>query len=449
MKRTKIVLLLTVFLILPILLTACGEPENAPPTSVSKTESGDISTGAGEEAAITGDLIIWSWSESEVKIYADNIKEKYPDLNLVYVPIDNGDVTMKLQVAAASGSEMPDIAYQEVGTRGALLAMDIWEDLSAEPYHFDESLVFEPLLNNMKDSQGRVVGIDREFNPSGLVYNRKLAEEYLGTSDLSDIEEICKDWDSFIEAGKQVLEKSDGKVYMLPGIDDLNWALNQQYSEPIFDGNTAKLTEFYTVVFEPMIKIRDAGIASVMHRWTPAWNASYNEGKSVFYQYAPWSYSAAIVANAPDTSGEWGVVKAPGIGFTMGGTAMGIPRGAQNKAGAWAFIESMFLETEGVAKNVDTLGYVASLQSFYDPIPSMNDEAIAFFGGQDPNKYLLENVAPEMTIRPTNEYDAVVNEVLNMVMDNIENDAALTLEDAVALAKEECRNKLPAEIEIK
>lgn len=445
----KRLLAMVLALALPVfVLAGCGTSssgQTAGDAGGNRDETGGAE-GGDHAGGLSGDLIIWSWSESEVEIYAKNFQTVHPDANLVYVPIDNGDVTMKLQVAAASGSEMPDIAFQEVPTRGVLYAMDIWEDLSAEPYNFDESLIFEGLLPTMKSTDGRVLGIDREFNPSGLVCNVSVVKEYLGITDPDEIAALCSDWGTFIAAGKELVAASGGKAFMLPGLDDLSWPLNAQVTDPVFVDNKAYLTDYFTHVFSVMIDIRDAGIAGVMKRWTPAWNASYNENNVAFYQYAPWSGTAALKANAPDSTDNWLVVEAPGGGFTLGGTAFGIPKDAPNKELAWEFIRFTLLSQEGVALNVADLGVIASYKPFYDTIPDAPDPY--FYHSQDPNKFLLENVAPGLRLRPIHEYDGILNEVLGLVMASIENDASLDLNGAVALALQECANKLPSDMDL-
>lgn len=412
-----------------------------PVPGASSKEEGSTSATEAKEGDLSGEIEIWSWSESEIKTLDENFRAIHPNVKLKYIPVDNGDVNVKLQVAAASDGDFPDIAYQEVMTRGKILSMDIWEDLAAEPYNMDKSMVFDPLLNFMETDDGKILGVDREFNPSGFVYRRSLAKEYLGTDDPAEVSALISDWDKFVETGKKVKEKSGGKVSMLAGLDDINWMLAGQYTDTVFEGDKAHLTPYFTHMFTPMVKIRDAGVASVMKRWTPAWNASYNEGNVLIYEYAPWSGTAALKTNAPDTSGDWTVIEATGGPYTMGGTAYGIPKNAKNKDLAWEFINWTLLTPEGTKACVEDLGVVAPYKAFYNPIPEYQDP---FFNNQDVNKFLLENVASKMELRRVHENDGVLNEVMGMMMDTIVADPSITLEKAVQLSIDECKNRLPA-----
>ncbi len=442
------------------MLSGCQNSGGAPKETGGETQentSGDTSgdTGGDSDAGSAskekapedykGEIEIWSWSESEVQTLAENFNAVYPNVKIKYVPIDNGDVTLKLQTTAASGGKFPDVAYVELNTRGQLLAMDIWEDLLSAPYNFDKSLIFDPLLDMETTEDGRVVCIDREYNPSGFVFRRSLAKEYLGTDDRDGVYNMISDWDKFVEVGKKVLDASGGKVYMLAGLDDINWMLANQYGQEVFSGDTAYLTKYFTHMLTPMIKIRDAGIAGMMKRWTPAWNASYREGNVLIYEYAPWSATAAIQSNAPDTSGDWSVIEATGGPYVMGGTAYGIPKEAKNKELAWLFIQWTLLTEEGSKACEEDMGSIGPLKSYY---MNMQEKPNEFFNGQDVNKFLLEEIAPNLKLRSVNKYDRTLDEVMGVVMERIQSDKNFDFDSALAYAIEEATNKLPSTMKI-
>lgn len=457
MHRTKRVKSLSIFfvavMVVSLIMTGCssGKQGETSSSTISQAASAETSATQTDVASakkpedFKGEIEVWSWSESEVKTLGENFSAVYPNVKLKYVPVDNGDVNVKLQAAAASNGHFPDIAYQEASTRGKIFSMNIWENLAAAPYNMDKSLVFDQLQSQMQTADGQVLGVDREFNPSGFVYRRSLAKKYLGTDDPNAVSALISDWDKFVEAGKQVRTKSGGKVYMLAGLDDINWMLSGQYTDPIFEGDTAHLTKYFTHMFTPMVKIRDAGIAGVMKRWTPAWNASYNDGNTLFYEYAPWSGTAALKPNAPDTSGDWTVIKATGGAYTMGGTAYGIPKNAKNKDLAWEFIRWTLLTPEGAKACVDKLEVVTSFKSYYNTIPQVPDK---FFNGQDVNKFLMENVAPDLKLRSVSEYDGILNEVMGLIMETLSNDKSIDVNKAVKLAIDECKSKLPSTMKV-
>lgn len=426
-------------------ITGCGQGKDSGKEAQSTDgETAEVFTQKSPEE-YEGEIEIWSWSESEVKTLAENFNEVYPNVKIKYVPVDNGDVTLKLQTAAASGGDFPDIAYVELNTRGKIFAMDIWEDLSKAPYNFDESMVFEPMLKYMKTEDGRILAIDREFNPSGFVFRRSIAEKYLGTDDPEEIYSMISDWDKFVETGKKIKEDSGGEVYMIAGLDDINWMLANQYGEDVFSGDTAYLTKYFTHMLTPMIKIRDAGISGKMKRFTPAWNSSYRDGNVFIYEYAPWSGTSALKTNAPEAVGDWTVIEATGGPYIMGGTAYGIPKEAKNKELAWLFIQWTLLTEDGAKACEEDLGSIGPLKSYFNNKEEKGDE---YFNGQDVNKFLLDEIAPKLNLRTANQYDSVLDEVMNLVMERIQDDENFGFDEALAYAVEESTNKLPANMKI-
>lgn len=431
------------------LLAGCG---NGGKTAA--TDNGNTSDGKASDPEVftekspeeySGEFEVWTWNEGEMKTIAAEFNKVYPNVKIKIVPVDNGDVNFKLQSTAASGGNFPDIAYVALNTRGQLLDMDIWDDLSQPPYNFDENLVFPSMLSQMKTADGRVICIEREYNPSGMVFRRSLAKEYLGTDDPTEVYNMVSDWDKLVETGKMVSEKSQGKVYMLPGLDEINWILNTQYSEEIFTENKAYLTKYFTHMLTPMVKVVEAGISGHMQRWTPAWNASFRDGNVLLYQYAPWSGTAALKANAPEAVGDWTVIESAGGACILGGTGYGIPREAKNKELAWLFIRWSLLTEEGSEASLASLEYIGPLKSYFENMPEKSDP---YFNGQDVNRFLIENVAPKIKLRPASKYDTVLDEVMKVVMERLESDPSFGFENALAYAIEETSNKLPAEMEV-
>ena len=58
------------------------------------------------------------------------------------------DYLTKLQQGYASGGDMPDLLMAEMGWRGSAFALDIWENLEAEPYNFDRSVLLDSVISS-------------------------------------------------------------------------------------------------------------------------------------------------------------------------------------------------------------------------------------------------------------------------------------------------------------
>ncbi|MDO4337070.1 MAG: extracellular solute-binding protein [Eubacteriales bacterium] len=394
-------------------------------------------------------ISILTWSESECQIYAESFNKIYPDIEVEIILADNGDVYSKLVSMASAGEQMPDLAYVEMNTRGQHLALDIWEDLSQEPYGFDGSALEDSLSQVIRDQDGRVCIVEQNYNPAGMLYRRSLAEQYLGTSDMEEIMEMIPDWDAFCEVGAKIYEESGGSVRALPGLDEINWMIDSQYTDNVYDAesNTLYLTDYFTYMFDIMTKLRDNNCVGKVNRWSTDWNASYNNGTVVFWQFAPWSATGAVKPNAEELSGDFSVIKAPGGAYYLGGTGWGMLADGANKEDAWLFMEHCLLSEEGVEEAMDEMEMLTPLKGYYESHPDATSED-EFFNGQNVNKYLLEEVASDMTLRAPSAYDGSIKTVTATVMGMIQDDEGMTCEDAVAAAMDEITMLLPGDVTV-
>lgn len=420
------------------MFAGCGQQE---PVTTDDPEQSD--------GTKSGKLTILTWSESECQIYAESFNKVYPDIEVEIVLADNGDVYSKLVSIASAGEQMPDLAYVEMNTRGQQLALDVWEDLSQEPYNFDGSLLEDSIQHVIRDKDGRVCVVEQNYNPAGMMYRRSLAEEYLGTADMDEIMAMIPDWDSFCEVGAQIYEKSGGTVRALAGLDEINWMIDSQYTDDVYDAesNTLYLTDYFTYMFDIMTKLRDNNCVGKVNRWTSDWNASYSNGTVVFWQYAPWSATSAVKPNAEELSGDFSVIMAPGGAYYLGGTGFGMLAGGANKENAWLFLQHCLLSEVGVEEALSQMEMLTPLKGYYDSHPDATSED-EFFAGQDVNKYLLENVAKDMYLRPATEYDGSIKTVTTTVMGLIQDDASMDCDAAVQKALEEIALLLPSDVNV-
>jgi multiple sugar transport system substrate-binding protein len=389
-----------------------------------------------------GEIVFWSWSESETKGLAERFNAVYPDIKIKFVPVDSSNFVTKFQMALMSHSELPDVALLEMDLRGPMFALDCWENLEAAPYNFDRSVVYPQILPTMTNDRDEVIGIERELNPSGLLYNRSLAQRYLGTQDPDEVAALIRDWDRCIALGRQIAQKSNGTVKLFPGMSELTRLFQNQYVEPIFEGQTVNATKFFTAVLTPIIQMNKGNMVGKLNMYEPSWNQSFLGNEYLFYTCAPWTPQWILKPNDPDGAGRWGVTTAPGKGISLGGTAYGIPSAARNKAQAWKFIEWATTTEDGVDACAKIVGAIVSREATYaDGFP---EEPDPYFSGQRTNTFLMEKAAPTMAIRRVNQYDVILSDVLSLVCTEISNNSGLTLDQAVAKAVAELKNKVPA-----
>ena len=278
-------------------------------------------------------LVQWGWDEAVAEAMKTKFNKVYPNVKFEYTAVQ--DYLTKVQTTVASGGELPDILWAEMGSRGKMFDMDIWENLEAEPYNLDRSILLDYIIPLESNAAGQIIAIDNSISPAAMAYKRDLAKEYFGTDDPKALSEILSDWNTFIEKGKEVLQKSGGKVFMLPSIGDAFQILDGQSSTPTMDGDSINITGRIKGTLDIIEQMRDAGILNKMDMWSPAWNASFADKNNIFFACANWSPQYQIKANDTNGEGNWGIMIPPEGPFSWGGTAFGISKQSKNKDIAW------------------------------------------------------------------------------------------------------------------
>lgn len=391
-----------------------------------------------------GTLTMWGWDDTYFNTITKAFNEKYPNVKFEYTPMANGDSLQKYQTALATGTELPDIGWSIVDSRAKVYELDMWEDLSAEPYNFDINEVFDYLHPKMVNSKGQICGIEQCISPAGLAYRKDLAKEHLGTDDPKELEEMLPDWESFVEKGKEVYEKSGGKVYMFPGVSDAQQFIREQGGKSWIEGDTIKATESLKRSLELACEFRDNNTADKLEAWSAAWYASFGEDTHIFSGCATWSVPFTIEPNDPngESTGHWGLMNAPEGNISWGGTTLGITKTCKDKRLAWEFIKFATLSTEG-AEALNTIGFMTSAKKPYEENPELKSYKSKWFGDQDLGKIFLEEIIPNIEARPMNLDDNVIHETLNLVTTSINSDPSMDADAAMEQLKEELEMKLP------
>lgn len=435
------------------LLVGCGPTQQKNETTATTAPEADdakkgIATAAGDTTAegaeeLSGKLTIWWWAD-QMEIIED-FQKLYPNVEVEPVMIDAGDYLTKVQSTIASGGQLPDILMGELSFRGKLFSMDILENLEAEPYNFDRTQVVDYLIPAMTDEKDQVLGIETCQSPAGMAYKRDLAKEYLGTDDPEELEAMLKDWDSFIEKGKEVSEKSGNKITMIPSLGDVYYMINGQSKAPRISGDTIDMAAV-TDTFAQVAKFRDAGIVDKIVQWTPAWFSAYGSGNSIFYPTACWGVVDYVKANDEQGKGNWGLIVPPSGGFNWGGTTMSITKSSENKLAAWKLIEFYNLTKEGTETKKVLQLIPTSKDGASDPYFAEGEDE--FFAGQNIGEVWMKRVIPTIHINPITKYDIPDVMAVELVLSSMNADTSITAEQAAELYKQEMENGAP-EITVK
>ncbi|MFC4102530.1 ABC transporter substrate-binding protein [Paenibacillus xanthanilyticus] len=386
---------------------------------------------------LSGEFVLWTW-EPEHPTALAAFQEQYPGIKIKRVQVEAADVPQKLQTTIASGGELPDAIRIERGQKAKIFNMDILENLEAEPYKADRNLLFEydaPVFA----VDDHLVAIPDDMSVAGLAYVKTLAKEYLGTDNPEELEALLTDWDVFIGKGKEVLEKSGGKVMMFPSLGGVYDILKGQRDASYFDGNKLNVPQLQQIVTR-LVQFRDAGIVDKLDQWTPAWNASFGGDKYMFTPSPVWMPQYVISPNdkKPD---RWALMVAPEGGYIRGGSSHGIPKGAKNAQLAWKWIEFTSMTQKGAeAQKKD--GVFTHFKAAYQD-PAFSNWTWANFGSQDIGEKFFNDISAVTTDVAENVNDQVLDEAMNIVLQTLAKDKKFGAEQAMERIQKELKAKAP------
>ena len=386
-------------------------------------------------------IVIWGWNAGTMDtVFNAYLEETGANVVMEYVPVQQEEAFQKLQTTLSAGLEMPDIVPSEVLQRGTMLALDIWEDLSAEPYNFDISNIYDYQVNQSVNSEGKLVALPWDISSAGVAYKKNVAEEWLGVSEPEDVEALFSTWDEFLEKGIEVKEASDGKVFMFAGLTNVKQLFDSQNPTPMVKDGKLDMTS-PNQTLEWMIKFRDAGIVDNILETSTGYSASYADDTHIFYPCASWSPTYTIAPNDPEGAGRWGLISPPGGCFSWGGSAHMIPSAAEHKQEAYDFISWLISDSGAIAQR-NAVGFNITAPTAYDD-PEFAALKDPWFGDQNIGELLFHEAMDTMQARPVNEFDATFTEVWVMITEAINSDPSITLEQASQMFEEEVYSLAP------
>ena len=386
-------------------------------------------------------ITMWGWNAGDIEVIFDAYKEATgANVVLDYVTVQQEEAFQKLQTTMSAGLELPDIVPSEVGQRGTMLSLDIWEDLSAEPYNFDKSQIFDyevPLCSNEK---GELCALPWDISTAGLAYKRDLAKEYLGTDDPDELAAMFPTWEEFLQKGIEVKEATDGEIFMFASLTNVKQIMDGQNPQPIVTDGKLDMTSIRETL-KWMIEFRDAGIVDNILETSTSYSASYADKQHIFYPCAGWSPTYVIQPNDPNGKGNWGLMVPPMGCFSWGGSAFMIPSEALHKDAAYAFISWLNTE-EGTRAQREVVGYnTSNVAAYEDPeFAALYDD---WFGDQNIGDLLFHQAMENIQVRPVSAYDATITEVWMMITEAINSDAGIGYDAACEMFQNEMYTMAP------
>lgn len=366
---------------------------------------------------------------------------KYPDIKVKVVTLAYGDHHNAMTTALATGANLPDVMGIEYGYVGQFIEKGGLEDLNKYGAgEFTEQLV--PFsVSQATNSKGVLSAVPADIGP-GATFYRKDVMDAAGVTE----EELLKDWDSFIQAGVKVKEKT-GNYLIANAVDikDIYIRSNLKDGEGLYfdkDHNILVNTPRFKEAFRLAKQAREAGIDAEIGAWSNEWTESLRRGTVSVQMMGAWLGGHLQDWIAPEAEGLWRTSQLPnGAMASWGGSFYAIPNKAKNKDAAWTFMKFMATNKEIQLAGFKDINAFPVLQSTHSD--QFFNEKIAYLGGQQARLSWKESAEhiPAITV---DRYDEVARQVVNDALEKVlEKDADIdqVLADAAKQIERRARRR--------
>ena len=167
----------------------------------------------------------------------------------------------------------------------------------------------------------------------------------------------------------------------------------------------------------------------------------------MFYPCGRWSVKWGIASNDPNGSGNWGLTKAPGDGYTYGGTSVSIYSGSKNKEAAWEYIQEVYCTGDGVKEAYEQYGFMTGFKAPYEDENSYffseKGQYDDFFGGQKLADYFINTIAVTTQGQIQTKHEANVKTALRSVAAQMTANSSMTADQALEILKTETQTLIP------
>jgi len=370
-------------------------------------------------------------------------EKTHPNIKVKIVSTAYMDHHNAMTTALATGANLPDVMSIEANYIGRLAQSGGLEPLNVAPYNADKfyQKITPFTLAQGSDSDGNLRAMPADIGPGSLFYRKDILDKAGVTQ-----EELIKNWDSFIDAGIKVKEKT-GDYLLANAVDikDIYIRANLKDGEGVYfdkDHNILVNSPRFKEAFRLSKKARMAGIDAKVAPWTNEWTEGLKRGTISVQMMGAWLGGHLQDWIAPDATGLWRSTQLPnGALASWGGSFYAIPVKAKHKPEAWEFIKFM-----STTKEIQLLG-MKEINAFPALIEAQDDpffeEKLPYLGNQQA-RLAWKETAMKIPSVSMDRYDEVARQIVSDALEKVlEHDADIdtVLADAVKQIKRKARRR--------
>ena len=452
--KTKKIIALMLSLAMVLGVAACGGAEetqapagesNAPAettaadvaeTEVAETEGttqdATVDASAYNELAIADvadeddEVVVYGFNE-EVK----NLTETYSDIAVRYEQQSSDTIQQVLDNVLASGEDAPDMFACDADYARKYMQSDNTLPINDLGIAYSElTEMYNYTLQFATDNENVIKGLAWQACPCGVFYNRSVAQATLGVSEPDEVAPYFESWDAFLETARTVA--ASGEYVAISATGDIMRAILGSRTEAwIVDGEVT-IDPVMEQYFDLAKTLHDEGLTHETSQWQDAWTADMSNGTVLSYWGPMWlaKFSMALDPSVNDvpnpTSGDWGIVAAPGDSY-WGGTWLMASKYCNSKASVAQIMRDICINTASLQDMANNGEFVNNI-SIMTTLGHDDAFGLEWLGGQNPIPVLLD-AATKIDNSVITINDGAINDQFNAVVESyIQGDIATVAE---------------------
>lgn len=418
-----------------------GTPDETDAPAVEETEAPasagtDVSQYAALPVADVADegdkVLIYGWNEE-----FPGLVTKYSDIEYDLETTESNTYQTKLDTVLASGEDAPDLFVCDADYASKYMNSDNTIAINSLGIDYSELTgMYNYTLQFATDDSNVIKGLAWQACPCGVFYNRTIADTYFGVSEPEDVQQYFESWDAFMTMARDLAAASNGEVKAVSGTDDIWRAyLNSRSQGWIVDGEVV-VDPVMADYFDLAKQLYDEQLTFETSQWGDVWTANMSNESVLSYWGPMWlaRFSMGLqpgedgTASNP-TSGNWGLVNAPG-NFYWGGTWMMASKYCDMKASCAQIMRDVAL-TEANLQDMANGGEFVNDIAIMTAVSEDASFALEWLGGQNPAAVLLTaaTLIDNSIVGPN---DQAINDTFNVVVNSYLTGDIETVADAEA-----------------
>jgi cellobiose transport system substrate-binding protein len=409
-----------------LVLAGCGSNGSA------EADGGAGSGPCGTKAKTTVTVGLWGTFGFKENGMWDAYHKRCPNITVKEDDVEqSADYWTRLKTRLASGSGLDDVQGIEIGFVADVVQNHAdqfvnWNDVPNGAKVKSEFFDWKWQQASTPDGK-KTVGLGTDIGPEAICYRKDLLDKAGLPSDPETLASAWGTWDDFIAFGKKYEasgSKQAGSHFVDSAASIFSTAVYQGKNAYADDAGKADVANSDGVKTAWGYATTAAGdkITAGLEQFSPTWNKAFSNGAFATLACPTWMMGYIQGQAGPDNAGKWNIAPVlPGGATNWGGSWLGVPTAAKNKAAAIALVEWLSAKEQQVTmwSSVKQGGHFPSnSQAAADP--GVSNAKSAYFSDA-PVGQIFGDISSKMKIPPIGLYDTQIQQAMTAQLTNVEN----------------------------